>query len=315
MPADLQTQINAYNQAQSLSPTLVAAVTDQLNRLIQGASLYNAELFAKVNLPADVKERVGQNLEGAERARLNRRLLDVAYEEIGQTRYLKVDKNNHGAVSTDFIGRNYAWPEADYATREKIFQDHVNYQMGLMWFMGNDPSVPESARKRWNEWGICKDEFQDAGGWSRQLYVREARRMISDYVMTENDCRGKRKAEDPVGLASYNMDSHNCQRIVKDGRVLNEGDVQIAVKPYPLSYRSIVPRKAECENLFVPVCASTSHIAYGSIRMEPVFMILAHSAATAASMAIDNNGAVQDISYPALRAKLEADGQVLEWKK
>lgn len=227
----------------------------------------------------------------------------------------KVDKNNHGAVSTDFIGRNYEWPESDYATREKIFQEHVTYQKGLMWFLGNDPSISESIRTRWNGWGLPKDEFQDTGGWPFQLYVREARRMVSDYVMTEHNCRGKIVVEDPVSLAAYTMDSHNCQRFVKDGRVWNEGDVQVGgFPPYPISFRSIVPKKAECENLTVPVCLSTSHIAYGSIRMEPVFMILAQSAATAASMAIDNNNAVQNVDYPKLREKLLADGQILEWK-
>ncbi len=227
----------------------------------------------------------------------------------------KVDKNNHGAVSTDFIGRNYDWPEADYATREKMFQAHVTYQKGLMWFLGNDPSVPESIRTKWSEWGLPKDEFQDTGGWPYQLYVREARRMISDYVMTEHNCRGKIVVEDPIGMAAYTMDSHNCQRFVKNGRVWNEGDVQVGgFPPYPISYRSIVPKKAECENLAVPVCLSTSHIAYGSIRMEPVFMLLAQSAATAASMAIDEKIALQDVSYAKLRERLLADAQILEWK-
>lgn len=227
----------------------------------------------------------------------------------------KVDKNNHGAVSTDFIGRNYAWPEADYPTREKIFQEHVTYQKGLMWFLGNDPAVPESIRTKWSEWGLPKDEFQDTGNWPFQLYVREARRMVSDYVMTEANCRGKVVVEDPVSLAAYTMDSHNCQRFVKDGRVWNEGDVQVGgFPPYPISFRSIVPKKAECENLSVPICLSTSHIAYGSIRMEPVFMILAQSAATAAAMAIDNNTAVQDVEYPKLRERLLADKQILAWE-
>ncbi len=227
----------------------------------------------------------------------------------------KVDKNNHGAVSTDFIGRNYEWPEADYATRERMFQEHVAYQKGLMWFLANDPSISESVRTKWAEWGLAKDEFQDTGGWPFQLYVREARRMISDYVMTEANCRGKVVVEDPIGMAAYTMDSHNCQRFVKDGRVYNEGNVQVGgFPPYPISFRSIVPRKAECENLAVPVCLSTSHIAYGSIRMEPVFMLLAQSAATALAMALDDNTAVQDVNYDKLRTRLLADGQVLEWK-
>jgi hypothetical protein len=227
-------------------------------------------------------------------------------------RYLKVDKNNHGATSTDFIGRNHDYPEADYATRETIFQEHVRYTQGLMWFMGNDPAVPEAIRIRWSTWGLCKDDFPETGGWPHQLYVREARRMIADYVMTERNCVGKEVVPDVVGLAAYQMDSHNCQRFVKDGHVRNEGDVQTGnVPPYPISYRSIVPKKAQCENLLVPVCLSASHIAYGSIRMEPVFMILGHSAATAAAMAIDSRSAVQDVPYEKLKKRLDEDKQVL----
>jgi len=225
-----------------------------------------------------------------------------------------VDKNNHGGLSTDFIGRNYDYPEADYATRERIFQEHVTYQKGLMWFLGNDPSVPERIRTRWSQWGLCRDEFPETGGWPHQLYVREARRMISDVVMTEHHCRGKQVAEDAVGLAAYTMDSHNCQRFVQDGRVRNEGDVQVGgAPPYPISYRSIVPREAECENLVVPVCLAASHIAYGSIRMEPVFMILGQSAATAAVLAMEGKTTVQDVSYEALKQRLLRDKQILAW--
>jgi hypothetical protein len=227
----------------------------------------------------------------------------------------KYDKNNHGAFSTDFIGESWAWPEADYKTREKIFRKHVVYQQGLMWFITNDPRVPEDVRARLAEWGLCKDEFVDTGGWSRQLYVREARRMVSDYVVTEQDCRGNRKAEDSVGLGSYGMDSHNCQRVVVNGVVKNEGDVQQAgFPPYQVAYRSLVPKRDECENLLVPVCLSCSHIAYGSVRMEPVFMILAQSAAVAAGLAIDGDGIVQNVSYPALQKRLLQLNQVLEWK-
>jgi hypothetical protein len=226
----------------------------------------------------------------------------------------KVDKNNHGPISTDYIGQNYQWPDGDYRTRERIFRKHVVYQQGLMWFLANDPSVPETVRTRMSQWGLCKDEFTDTGGWSRQLYIREARRMIGDYVMTEHDCRGARKAPDAVGLGSYGMDSHNCQRVVIDGKIMNEGDVQVGgFKPYPVSYRAIVPKKAECENLLVPVCVSSSHIAYGSIRMEPVFMVLGQSAAVAAGMAMDSDGTVQNVDTGRLQARLKELGQALEW--
>lgn len=227
----------------------------------------------------------------------------------------KVDMNNHGAVSSDFIGANHVWPEADYPLRERLFQEHVTYQMGLMWFLTNDSSVPSDIQKQASQWGLCRDEFQETGGWSPQLYIREARRMVADYVMTENDCMAKRLAEDPVGLGSYTMDSHNCQRVVKDGRVWNEGDVQVRVpQPYPISYRAIVPKREQCDNLFVPVCLSASHIAFGSIRMEPVFMVLGQSAALAADLALSRKLAVQDVPYPELRQRLEQAGQVLVWK-
>jgi hypothetical protein len=226
----------------------------------------------------------------------------------------KVDKNNHGAVSTDFIGMNYRFPEASYSERERIFRAHVVYQQGLMWFLANDPSVPEAIRERMSRWGLCKDEFVETGGWPPQLYIREARRMVSDYVMTERNCRGDAVAEDSVGLAAYTMDSHNCRRFVRDGRVWNEGDVQVGgMPPYPISYRAIVPRRRECGNLFVPVCLSASHIAYGSIRMEPVFMILGQSAALAADIALSRGLAVQDVPYADLRPALEKAQQALVW--
>lgn len=228
----------------------------------------------------------------------------------------KTDINNNGGFSTDFIGANYEYPNADHATRARIAQAHENYIRGFLTFLATSPRVPEAVRAEARRWGPAKDEFTDTGGWPRQLYVREARRMVSDYVMTEHHCRGTQVAADAVGLAAYNMDSHNCQRIVKNGRVENEGDVQVPpMKPYPISYRALVPRRGECQNLLVPVCLAASHIAYGSIRMEPVFMILAQSAATAAALAIDERVPVQAVDYAKLRARLLADGQILEWRQ
>jgi hypothetical protein len=226
----------------------------------------------------------------------------------------KTDINNNGGFSTDFIGANYDYPEADYARRERIAKEHEHYTRGFLTFMATSPRVPADMRREMQQWGPCRDEFTETGGWPNQLYVREARRMISDLVMTEKHCRAQEVAGDSVGLAAYNMDSHNCQRIVKNGRAENEGDVQVPpMKPYPISYRSIVPRAGECENLFVPICMAASHIAYGSIRMEPVFMILGQSSATAAAMAIDASLPVQKVDYAALRARLLADKQVLDW--
>ena len=226
----------------------------------------------------------------------------------------KADINNNGGFSTDFIGQNYDYPEGDEPARARIRQAHLDYTKGFCFFLATDPRVPSNMREEMNRFGPCKDEFQDSGGWSTQLYVREARRMVTDYVMTERHCRGEAAAPDPVGLAAYNMDSHNCQRIVQAGAVRNEGDVQVPpMKPYPISYRAIVPRKSECQNLLVPVCLAASHIAYGSIRMEPVFMILGQSAATAACLAMEEQCAIQDVDYPRLRARLLADHQILAW--
>jgi len=225
----------------------------------------------------------------------------------------KTDINNNGGFSTDFIGANYDYPEGDYATRARICQAHEDYVRGFVYFVVTSSRVPENMRKEMQTWGPAQDEFLDTGGWPHQLYIREARRMISDYVMTEHNCRGQVKAEDPVGLAAYTMDSHNCRRVVRDGHAENEGDVQVGgFPPYPISYRAIIPRELECDNLAVPVCLSATHISYGSIRMEPVFMILGQSAATAAGLAIDGNLAVQDVPYVKLRERLLQDGQVLE---
>ncbi len=224
------------------------------------------------------------------------------------------DCNNQGAFSTDHIGANYDWPEGDYATREKIFQDHVNYQQGLAYYSANDPQVPQSVRGRIAAFGLTAGEFPETKGWPHELYVREGRRMVSDYVMTEAECTSRKKVEDPIGLAAYTMDSHNCQRVVIDGAVRNEGDVQVRVPiPYSISYRSIVPKEAECSNLLVSVCLSSSHIAYGSIRMEPVFMILGQTAGTAASFAIDAGTTVQKVDYAKLKERLLADKQILTW--
>ena len=228
----------------------------------------------------------------------------------------KTDSNNNFAVSTDWIGRNYDYPDGDYATRDRIYLEHLRYHQGLFWTLANHERVPEKIRKHFGSWGLCKDEFTDNGGWPHQMYVREARRMISGYVMSQADCQRHRTAEDSVGLGAYNMDSHNVQRYVDDkGHVRNEGDIQVGVSPYPISYRSIVPKEEECDNLFVPICLSASHISYGSIRMEPVFMVLGQSSATAAVLSLDEKIAVQKIDYSKLKEKLLAEGQVLEWAR
>lgn len=228
----------------------------------------------------------------------------------------KTDTNNHGGFGTDFIGMNWEYPEGDYVTREHIIQEHLKYQQGFMWFLCNEqePRIPDALREEVRRWGLAADEFVDSGNWPHQLYIREARRMVSDYVHTELDCKSVRETPESVGMGSYNMDSHNTQRYVdSEGHVRNEGDVQVSPgDPYKISYKSIRPKAEECTNLFVPVCLSSSHIAYGSVRMEPVFMILGQSAATAACIAIDEEISAQEVDYKKLRRQLIADKQVLE---
>ncbi|KAB7732941.1 FAD-dependent oxidoreductase [Rudanella paleaurantiibacter] len=224
----------------------------------------------------------------------------------------KTDINNCGGMSTDMIGANFEYPTASYARREAIIREHEQYTKGFFYFIGHDPRMPKHLRDEMLQWGYPKDEYTDNGHFSHQLYVREARRMVGEYVMTQANCEGKTAVTDGVGMAAYTMDSHNCQRVVveKDGRMMvkNEGDVQVGgFPPYPVSYRSLVPKRAEVQNLLVPVCLSASHIAYGSIRMEPVFMVLAQSAAVAACQAIDEQRPVQDIDIKKLQARLATD--------
>ena len=229
----------------------------------------------------------------------------------------KTDTNNHGPMSTDNIGFNYDYPEASYERRREIIREHENYQKGWLYFIANDPRVPKDVQEQMRRWGLARDEFSDNGNWPHQIYVREARRMIGKYVMTEHELLKRRPTPDPVGMGSYGIDSHNIQRyITPDGYVQNEGDIGVSTNgPYQIAYGSMIPKKGQVENLLVPVCVSSSHIAFGSIRMEPVFMILGQSAATAAAMAIDGNLAVQELPYAKLRDRLVKDSQVLEYSQ
>ncbi|WP_339880145.1 FAD-dependent oxidoreductase [uncultured Algoriphagus sp.] len=225
----------------------------------------------------------------------------------------KTDTNNHGPFSSDNIGKNYDYPEASYARRKEIIQEHEDYQKGLLYFVANDPRVPKQIQEEFQNWGLAKDEFTDNGNWPHQIYVREARRMIGAFVMTENELLSKKATPESIGMGSYTIDSHNIQRYVdENGHVQNEGDIGVGLPgPYEIAYGSIVPKKHEITNLLVPVAVSASHIAFGSIRMEPVFMILGQSAATAAGMAIDQKIAVQDVPYAQLKNTLQKEGQVL----
>ncbi|HSI14695.1 MAG TPA: FAD-dependent oxidoreductase [Chthoniobacter sp.] len=226
----------------------------------------------------------------------------------------KFDANAIGlVVGTDHVGANYAYPDGDEKLRAKIWQDHVDYVQGFFWFLANDPRVPEDLRTQASQWGLAKDEFTDNDHWPYALYVREARRMIGEYVMRQDDCTQHITKPDSIGMGSFIMDSHAVQRLVNhDGSVIDEGNFDMPVRPYQIPYRSLAPQKSQCENLLVPVCMSASHVAYGSIRMEPQYMILGQACGLAAVQALRTQKAVQDIDVAALQAKLREQKQVLE---
>ncbi len=225
----------------------------------------------------------------------------------------KTDTNNNGAFSTDYIGGNYDYADGSYATRERIWQAHVDYVQGFLYFLQHDPQVPPALHAAMATWGLCKDEFVDSGHWPHQLYVREARRMVGEFVVSQKDIQTELGKTDVIGMGSYNSDSHNIQRIVNaQGFVENEGDMQVSVTPYQIPYRVMLPRRTEVTNLLVPVAFSASHVAYSTLRMEPQFMIIGHAAGVAASIAITANLAVQDVG-PALQTRLQAQGAVFSW--
>jgi hypothetical protein len=248
-------------------------------------------------------------------ARLSETRWDEFFGKYDPIPNLKTDVNNHGPFSFDNIGMNWDYPEAPYERRKAIINEHILYQKGLLYFMATDLRLPVWVRETMNKWGFAKDEFTDNGNWPYNIYVREARRMIGEYVMTENDVLCKRPVPKSVGMGSYTMDSHNVQRYVtSEGYVQNEGDIGVAApKPYQIDLGSIMPKKDECRNLLVPVCVSCSHIAFGSIRMEPVFMILGQSAGTVASLALKNRRDIHDLTYNEINAQLISDGQILEY--
>lgn len=246
------------------------------------------------------------------------RILDAGWNEVfhkfDAIPNLKTDVNNHGPFSFDNIGYNYDYPEASYERRREIIREHEEYQKGMLYFIANDPRIPEEIQKEMQSWGLARDEFLDNGNWPHQIYVREARRMIGDFVMTENEIQGKSPVSRSIGMGSYTMDSHNIQRyITPEGYVQNEGDIGVRPKePYKIDLGTILPKKEECSNLLVSVAVSSSHIAFGSIRMEPVFMILGQSAATVAALSLEADKAVQEIPYSQIRQVLMDDRQVLE---
>jgi hypothetical protein len=224
----------------------------------------------------------------------------------------KADFNNNGPVSTDYIGHSWKYPEATYAGKAALWQEHLLYTQSFFYFISQDPKVPFSLRAEVNQWGLPEDEFADTDHWPNQLYIREGRRLVGEYVMRQSDLQTERTKTDSIGMGSYNSDSHNIQRVaMPDGTVQNEGDVQVPVQPYEIAYRSITPKRAESENLLVPVCLSATHAAYSSVRMEPQYMIIGQAAGVAAALAIHNHTSVQDVGIPDLQQRLREHGAIL----
>ena len=219
----------------------------------------------------------------------------------------KTDLNNKGAVSTDYIGASWDYPEATYRRRAQIWQEHLDYTAGLLYFLAHDMAVPEPLRKEVNGWGLAKDEFPKTNHWPHQLYVREARRMRGEFVMTQRDIQAELTKEDSIGMGSYNSDSHNVQRYVQPDRtVQNEGNMEVPVKPYQIPYRVMLPKRTQATNLLVPVCVSASHVAYSTLRMEPIYMIMGQAAGAAATIAIQTRVPVQSVRTDTLQARLRA---------
>ncbi|HET6217932.1 MAG TPA: FAD-dependent oxidoreductase [Acidobacteriaceae bacterium] len=224
----------------------------------------------------------------------------------------KADFNNNGPVSTDYIGHSWKYPEATYSEKAALWQDHLLYTQSFLYFISQDASVPASLRAEVNQWGLAKDEFADTAHWPYQLYIREGRRLVGEYVMRQSDLQTERTKPDSIGMGSYNSDSHNIQRVaMPDGTVQNEGDVQVPVEPYEIAYRSILPKRSESENLLVPVCLSASHAAYSSVRMEPQYMIIGQAAGVAAALAVKSHRDVHDVAIPELQRKLREQGAIL----
>ncbi|HSW46802.1 MAG TPA: FAD-dependent oxidoreductase, partial [Phycisphaerae bacterium] len=232
----------------------------------------------------------------------------------------KCDANSSGPVSSNLLGANTEYPEATPKRRAEIWEEHRSWVHGLLYFMQNDPGVSEEMRADWLRWGLCADEFQDTGGWPHQLYIREARRMLGEIVLTQHDLQNRRRKYDVIGMGGYNIDIREVQwvsvrnfRFPKaDDEVFVEGYVSQPVEPWDIPYRAMLPRSAECTNLLVPVCISASTVAYASFRMEPNYMIAGHSAGVAAAMAAKGNGAVHRVNLEDLQQRLRADGQILQ---
>ena len=319
-------RVAAFDAAGKLLPEVAAAETrGEVGAADKKVQAYNFRMI----LTQDQGNQVAfpkPDLYDARRYELLARLLQATVEKTGKVPRFgelcnplaipngKTDTNNNGAFSTDFIGRDWEYPEGSYAVRARIWKEHEEYTKGFFYFLGHDARVPAELRAETNRWGLAKDEFPDTDHWPNQLYVREARRMVGEYVMVQRDLQTDLRKADAIGMGSYNSDSHNIQRLATgDGAVENEGDMQVAVSPYQIPYRVMLPKRGDAVNLLVPVCFSASHVAYSSVRMEPQYMILGHAAGVAAAMAVKGELAVQDVDVPGLLSKLRAQGMVSEY--
>lgn len=319
--------IPATNAAGQLLPEIQTGPRGEIGAGDNKVQAYNFRMC----LTADKNNRVpypkpeGYN---AYRYELLMRLIEKLTEEKGRPPVMnelfivsklpngKTDINNRGPFSTDYIGASWDYPEANYRRRAEIWQEHMNYTAGLFYFLANELRVPEPLRKEVASYGLAADEFAYTNHWPHQLYVREARRMVGDFVMTQKDIQTELTKPDVIGMGSYNSDSHNVQRYVQpDGTVQNEGNMEVRVTPYQIPYRVLLPKEDEVQNLLVPVCVSSSHVTYSTLRMEPVYMIMAQAAGVAAKMALDTGVPVQDIDTAALTAKLKEQGAVFEWQE
>ncbi len=317
--------VSPYDDNRKLLPEISPEPPGEVGAADKKVQAYNFRMILSSDPNNQVPFPKPRNYD-AKRYELLARYLKVVTEKEGRPPLLnevtliakipnnKADFNNRGPFSTDYIGKNWEYPEAGYKRREEIWQEHVDYVAGFFWFLAHDPRVPAPLQKEASSWGLARDEFVDTQHWPHQLYIREARRMVGEYVMTQKDIQTDLTKPDAIGMGSYNSDSHNIQRIVnKRGFVENEGDMQVAVQPYQIPYRMLLPKRNEAQNLLVPVCFSASHVAYSTLRMEPQYMIIGHAAGVAAKMAVAGNKAVQDIDTAALTTRLKSQGAVLQY--
>ncbi|MBL8230545.1 MAG: FAD-dependent oxidoreductase [Bryobacterales bacterium] len=227
----------------------------------------------------------------------------------------KTDLGSWHDLSANLYGMNREWPDGSYATRERIYDEHRTFTQGLLWLLANDPEMPEDLRAEWQKWGLCGDEFTDNEGWPRRLYVRDGRRMVSGYVITEHHTQRTNPlpVADPVAVAYWPTDTHSVRRIVRDGAAYNEGFVFDDGNwgPFGIAYRALLPKRSQAANLLTPTCPSSSHVAYGAIRLEQTFLSLGQAAATASVLALERNTALHDLEYNVLRKRLVDDGQIV----